>query len=201
VDIMRSAFDKLISWTGLALAAVLIAAGGLLVWANSYIDNQVHDQLSMQDITMPSGDALASLPEADQNALKPYAGSQLDTGPEAKAYADHYILVHMNEASDGQTYSQVSGQYVQMSDEQKASPEGQALGQLRQTLFMGNTLRGLLLYGSAFATMGTIAGIGAIIAFGGALILLVAFAFGLWHARRVEHTAERTAPAAVLQGA
>jgi hypothetical protein len=198
---MRSAFDKLISWTGLALAAVLIAAGGLLVWANSYIDNQVHDQLAMQDITMPSGDALASLPEADQNALKPYAGSQLDTGPEAKAYADHYILVHMNEASDGQTYSQVSGQYVQMSDEEKASPEGQALGQLRQTLFMGNTLRGLLLYGSAFATMGTIAGIGSIIAFGGALILLVAFAFGLWHARRVEHTAERTAPAGVLQGA
>jgi hypothetical protein len=198
---MRSAFDKLISWTGLILAAVLLVAGGLLFWANTFIGNQVHDQLTMQDITMPSGDALAGLPKEDADALKPYAGSPLDTGPEAKAYADHYILVHMNEASDGQTYSEVSGQYVTMTDEQKASPEGQALGQLRQTLFMGNTLRGLLLYGYAFATIGTIAGIAAIVSFGAAAILLVLFAFGLWHARRVEHTAERTAPAGVLQNA
>ena len=198
---MRSAFDKLISWAGLAIAAVLLAAGGLLLWANVFIGNQVHDQLSMQDITMPSGEALSSLPAADAKALAPYAGSALDTGPEAKAYADHYILVHMNEASNNQTYSEVSGQYVAMSDEQKASAEGQALGQLRQTLFMGTTLRGLLLYGYAFATMGTIAGIAAIVSFGAAALLLVLFAFGLWHARRVEHTAERTAPVGVLQGA
>jgi hypothetical protein len=198
---MRSVIDKLISWTGLVLAAFLLVTGGLLAWANSYIGGQVHDQLAMQDITMPSGDALTSLPKADAEALKPYAGSQMDTGAEAKAYANHYILVHMNEASDGQTYSEVSGQYVTMTDEQKASPEGQQLGQLRQTLFMGSTLRGLLLYGSAFATMGTIAGIGAIVAFGAGVILLVLVALGLWHARRVEHTAERTAPAGTLQTA
>ncbi len=198
---MRSAFDKLISWTGLALAAVALAAGVLLLWANSFIGNQVHDQLAMQDITMPSGEALTSLPQADQDALKPYAGSKLDSGPEAKAYANHYILVHMNEASNGQTYSQVSGQYVAMTDEQKASPDGQALGQLRQTLFMGDTLRGLLLYGSAFATMGTIAGYGSIIAFSGAAILLVLFGFGLWHARRVERPAELNVSAPVPQPA
>ncbi len=182
---MRSAFDKLISWTGLALAAVLLVAGGLLTWANSFIGDQVHDQLSMQGITMPEGDALASLPKADANALKPYAGSPLDTGPEAKAFANHYILVHMNEASKGQTYEEVSGQYVGMTDAQKASPEGQALGGLRQTLFMGNTLRGLLLYGYAFATIGTIAGIAAIAAFVGAAVLLLLFGLGLWHARRI----------------
>jgi hypothetical protein len=196
---MRSAFDKLISGAGLALAAVLIAAGGLLVWANTFIGNQVHDQLVMQDITMPSADAMASLPKADQNALKPYAGSVLDTGPEAKAYADHYILVHMNEASNNQTYSEVSGQFIALSDEQKASPEGQQLGQLRQTLFMGNTLRGLLLYGYAFATIGTIAGIAAFVSFGAGVLLLVLVALGFWHARRVEHTAERTVPAQVPQ--
>jgi hypothetical protein len=198
---MRSAFDKLISWTGLAMAAVLFIAGGLLLWANNFIDNQVHDQLVMQDITMPSGDALASLPKSDANVLEQYAGSTLDTGPEAKAFADHYILVHMNEASDGRTYEEVSGEYIGLSDEQKASPEGQALGQLRQTLFMGNTLRGLLLYGYAFATIGTIAGIAAIVSFVGGAVLLVLVALGLWHARRVEHTAERTAPAAVPQHA
>ena len=189
---MRSAFDKLISWTGLALAAVLLVAGGLLTWANTFIDNQVHDQLSMQGITMPEGEALSSLPEADAEALEQYAGSPLDTGPEAKAFADHYILVHMNSASDGRTYEEVSGEFIQLSDEEKASPDGQALGQLRQTLFMGDTLRGLLLYGYAFATIGTIAGIAAIVSFGGAALLLVLVALGLWHARRVEHPAERT---------
>src|SRR3954449_2810252 len=181
---MRSAFDKLISWTGLALAAVALAAGALLLWANSFIGNQVHDQLAMQDITMPSGEALTSLPQADQDALKPYAGSKLDTGPEAKAYADHYILVHMNEASNGQTYSEISGQYVAMTDEQKASPEGQQLAGLRQTLFMGSTLRGLLLYGYAFATMGTIAGIAAICSFIGAALMLLLAGIGFWHSRR-----------------
>ena len=188
---MRSAFDKLISFAGLALVAVLVTAGGLLVWANSFIGNQVHDQLVMQDITMPSGDALAGLPKADANALKPYAGSKLDTGPEAKAFADHYILVHMNEASDGRTYEEVSGQYIQLSDADKASPDGQALAGLRQTLFMGNTLRGLLLYGYAFATIGTIAGIAAFVSFGAGALLLVFVLLGLWHSRRVEHTAER----------
>ena len=198
---MRSAFDKLISWTGLALAAVLLVAGGLLTWANAFIGDQVHDQLSMQGITMPEGEALASLPKADANALKPYAGSKLDTGPEAKAFADHYILVHMNEASDGRTYEEVSGEFVQLSDEQKASEEGQALGELRQSLFMGNTLRGLLLYGYAFATIGTIAGIAAYVSFGAGAILLVLVALGLWHSRRVETPAERLVSGRVPQPA
>jgi hypothetical protein len=181
---MRSVFDKLISWTGVALAAVLLTAGGLLTWANHFVGNQVHDQLVMQGITMPSGKALDGLPKADAHALQKYAGSKLDTGPEAKAFADHYILVHMNEASNGRTYEDVSGQYVTMTDAQKASPDGQALGQLRQTLFMGDTLRGLLLYGYAFATIGTIAGIAAIVAFGAAALMVVFIGLGFWHARR-----------------
>jgi hypothetical protein len=198
---MRSALDKLVSWTGLALAAVLLIAGGLLTWASSFIGDQVHDQLVMQDITMPEGDALAGLPKADANALEKYAGSPLDTGPEAKAFSDHYILVHMNAASGGRTYEDVSGEYIRLTDEQKASEEGQALGGLRQTLFMGNTLRGLLLYGYAFATIGTIAGIAAYVSFGGAVLLLVLVALGLRHARRVEHTAERPVPGRVTQPA
>src|SRR5215211_6246961 len=186
---MRASFDKLISWTGVLLAVFLLVAGGLATYAYVYIGNEVETQLGMQDITMPEGEALQSLPPADQDALKPYAGSPMDTGPEAKAYADHYILVHMNAASDGQTYNEVSGQFVGMTDEQKASPEGQALGGLRQTLFMGNTLRGLLLYGYAFATIGTIAGYAAIAAFAGAVILLLLVGLGFWHSRRATTTA------------
>jgi hypothetical protein len=199
---MRSAFDKLISFTGLALVAVLITAGGLLLWANTFIGNQVHDQLSMQGITMPTAEATAEMSQADQDALAPYAGSKLDTGPEAKAFADHYILVHMNAASDGRTYEEVSGEFIQLSDADKATPDGQALGQLRQTLFMGDTLRGLLLYGYAFATIGTIAGIAAFVSFGAAGLLLVLVLLGFWHAGRTEeHTAERIVPARVAQHA
>ena len=50
---MRSTLDKLISGTGLLLAAVLIIAGGLLTWASSFVGDQVHNQLAMQNITMP----------------------------------------------------------------------------------------------------------------------------------------------------
>ncbi|MFL6133681.1 MAG: hypothetical protein ACJ72A_12795 [Nocardioidaceae bacterium] len=181
---MRSSFDKLISWTGVLLAALLLVAGGLLTWAYFFIGNEVESQLGIQGITMPEGEALESLPAADKAALEEYAGSPMDTGPEAKAYADHYILVHMNAASENRTYQEVSGEYQAMSDADKASPEGQALAGLRETLFQGNTLRGLLLYGYAFATMGTIAGIAAVGAYIGSVVLLVLGMLGMRHARR-----------------
>ena len=182
---MRAVLDKLISWTGLALAAVLLIAGGLLTWANTFIGDQVDQQLTQQGITMPEGEALASLPKSDATALEEYAGSELNTGPEAKAYADHYILAHMTAASDGRTYQEVSSEFLALDDEAKASEEGQALGGLRQTLFMGNTLRGLLLYGYAFATIGTIAGYAAIAAFVGGFVLLALALLGMRHARTV----------------
>ncbi len=188
---MRAVLDKLISWTGLALAAVLLVAGGLLTWANTFIGDQVDQQLTQQGITMPEGEALASLPKEDAAALEEYAGSELNTGPEAKAYADHYILAHMNAASDGRTYQEVSSEFLALDDEAKASEEGQALGGLRQTLFMGNTLRGLLLYGYAFATIGTIAGYAALAAFLGAFVLLALAQLGLRHARRTVKAEER----------
>jgi hypothetical protein len=188
---MRSTLDKLISGTGLLLAAVLIVAGGLLTWASSFVGNQVHDQLAMQDITMPAKADLET--KAQHEALDKYAGQKLTTGPQAKAFADQYILVHMNAASGGRTYEEVSGEYIALSDEAKASPEGQKLAGLRQTLFMGNTLRGLLLYGYAFATIGTIAGYAAIVSFVGAGLLLILGVIGLVHARRARDAAEAVA--------
>jgi hypothetical protein len=179
---MRATLDRLVSWTGLLLAGLLIIAGALLTWGSNFVGNQVHDQLAMQGITMPEKAALET--KAQHKALDKYAGQQLTTGPQAKAFADHYILVHMNAASQGRTYEDVSGEFIQLSDEQKASPDGQALGQLRQTLFMGDTLRGLLLYGYAFATIGTVAGYAAIVAFAGAALLLLLAGLGMWHAKR-----------------
>ena len=184
---MRATLDKLISWTGLLLAAVLLVAGGLLTWASSFIGGQVHDQLAMQDITMPAKAQLET--KAQHDALDKYAGQKMLTGPQAKAYADQYILVHMNAASGGKTYEEVSGEYIQLSDAEKASPEGQKLAGLRQTLFMGDTLRGLLLYAYAFATIGTIAGFAAIVSFVGAGVLVLLSVVGLVHAKRARESA------------
>ncbi|MBL8928620.1 MAG: hypothetical protein JNL54_00725 [Kineosporiaceae bacterium] len=179
---MRSTLDKLISWTGLVLAAVLVVAGGLLVWANSFISANVSEQLRDQQITMPAGEAL------DNPDIKPYleqyAGTPLDSGEKAKAYADHYILVHMNEQSQGRTYSQVSGEFMKLNSDPNADKAKVAeLGALRQSLFMGSTLRGMLLNAYAFGLMATVALWAAIAAFVGAAVLLGLGVLGLRHAR------------------
>jgi len=186
---MRATLDKLISGAGLLVAIVLLIGGGLLTWASTFIGDQVNTQFSEQHITMPTNDATSTLPKADQSALAKYAGQPLTTGSQAQAYANHYIAVHMSEASGGKTYSEVSGQYIgQCSDPKAAATKACTdLGSLRQTMFMGSTLRGLLLYGYAFATIGTIAGIGAIVAYVGAAFLFLLPGLGFWHSRRKGH--------------
>ncbi len=181
---MRSSFDKLISWTGIVVAAVLLVAGGLLVWASSFATTNVHDQLASQQITMPVAAALTT-PEMMAN-LTQYDGQELTTGAQAKAYADFYIQAHMDEQSNGRTYSQVSNEFMAAS---KADPTAQAtadLGQLRQSLFMGTTLRGMLLNAYAFATLGTIAMWAAIAAFIGSVVMFVLGGLGLRHAHSVQ---------------
>jgi hypothetical protein len=183
---MRATLDKLISGAGLLLAIILIVAGGLLTWASTFIGNQVHDQLAAQHVTMPVTAAFAELPAADQAALKPFAGQSLTTGPQAKAY----INAHLQGVAGGKTYSEVSGQYIgQCSDPKAAATEAcTTLAGQKATLFQGETLRGLLLYGYAFATMGTIAGIAAISAFVAAALMLLLVGLGFWHSRRAGNT-------------
>lgn len=179
----RKTFDGIVTAAGLVLALVLLVAGGLLSWASGYIGDQVTEQLSMQSITMPEKDALES--EAQHAALDEYAGQQMTDGDQAKAFADHYILEHMNASSEGRTYEEVSGEYMGLLQDPNADPEQvEHLGQLRQTLFMGNTLRGLLLNAYAFDTMGEIAGYAAIASFSGAAALLLLVALGFVHMRR-----------------
>ena len=180
---MRSTLDRLVSWLGLALALVLAVASGLCFWASSFVADQVHGQLAAQKITMPSG------PQLDDPKIKPYlekyAGQQLLTGPQAEAFANHYISVHMDKQSGGRTYEEVSGEYMKLVKDPTADKAKVAeLGQLRQSLFMGNTLRGLLLYGYAFATIGTIAGYAGWAAALGSLAMLALALLGLRHAKK-----------------
>jgi hypothetical protein len=184
---MRSTLDKVISWMGLALAALLLAGGGLLVWASNFINTSVTEQLSQQEITMPSGAAI------EDPLIKPYlsqyAGQKMTDGDQAKAYADHYIAVHMAKASGGSTYEAVSGKFIAMTKDTNADPaELKKLGDLRQTLFMGDTLRGLLLNAYAFGTMAKIAAYAAWAAFVGAVVMAGLALLGLRHAVRIAAT-------------
>src|ERR1700712_86900 len=93
---------------GLVVAAVLLIAGGLLTYGHSFVHNEVKTQLAAQQIFFPAkGSAALDVP-ATQPYLSKYAGKQLLNGPEAKAFADHYIAVHLNEAGGGKTYADLS---------------------------------------------------------------------------------------------
>lgn len=180
----RSALDQLVSWVGFALAAVLLVAGGLLAWASTFISSEVSSQLSAQKITMPKAAAYASFKAEDKAALEPFQGQQMTNGDQAKAFADHYILVHMNTSSNNKTYNEISGEYQTLSKDASADPaKVKALGDLRQTLFMGDTLRGMLLNAYAFGTMAKIAMIAAIGAFVGGIVLGVLGFLGLRHSK------------------
>jgi hypothetical protein len=185
----RKTIDRVVSSAGLLIAVVLLAAGGLMVWGHVYIDHQVHNQLAAQKIFFPPKGSPATA-GAQFAAMRKYAGQQLTTGAQAETYANHFIAVHLSEVAGGKTYAQVSAAAM-------AAPTNTTLKTEEATIFQGTTLRGLLLNAYAFGTIATIAGIGAIVSFVGAAILLVLSGIGFAHARQVRGAVE--APAAVAE--
>ncbi|HEX4727128.1 MAG TPA: hypothetical protein VH298_04990, partial [Jatrophihabitans sp.] len=122
------------SLIGLSLAALLVVAGALLSWAHTFVGNEVHSQLSAQQIYFPAkGSPAIAAPE--YQAVRKYAGQQLTTGAQAKAYADHFIANHLKEIGGGKTYAQLSAQA-------QANPADTKLAGTVQTMFRGETLRG-----------------------------------------------------------
>ena len=180
----RSTLDALLSIGGAVVTAVLLVAAGLLMWAGSFANTTVAQQLADQRITMPAGAAIAD-PQI-KPYLEQYAGQPMTTGAQAQAYADHFIKVHMNAASQGKTYGEVSADYTALTKNPNADPAGvKAAADLRQTMFMGDSLRGMLLNAYAFGTLGTIAIYAAIAAAVGALAMAVLTLLGWRHLRRV----------------
>jgi len=185
----RRTFDVIASSVGALLTILLILAGALLLWAYLFIDHEVHTQLAAQKIFFPAADsqAITSLPPADAAAMKKYAGQQMTTGAQAKTWADHYIAVHLKEVANGQTYSEVSAKAQQNPTDQKLQAQA-------DTLFKGETLRGLLLNAYAFWQVGQIAKWGAIVAFAAGAIMLVLTTLGFLHVRRTPPERELLTP-------
>jgi hypothetical protein len=178
----RRIFDLLVGVAGLFLALTLIMAGGLLTWAHNFIGNEVHTQLAAQQIYFPPANS-AAVAAPQFAAMRQYGGQQLTTGAQAEVYADHFIANHLLVIGGGKTYAQLSAEAI-------AQPKNAALAGKVQTVFQGETLRGLLLNAYAFGTMGTIAGIAAVAAFIAAAVMLILSGLGLMHARRTSPAAE-----------
>jgi len=188
----RRTFDKLVSFVGLGLAVLLFIFAGLLNFGAAFANDNVQTQLKNQNIAFPDE---AGLPANTKDQLLKWAGQQVVTGEMARDYSDLYILEHMNASATAvmgkpATYSEVSGVYMGLvrgasTDEAKIKQ----YGDLRQTLFMGNTLRGMLLQAYAFGTLGVIAGYAALASLLGGIALLVLAIAGLAHIRRTPEDA------------
>jgi hypothetical protein len=170
----------------------LLVLAGLLNWGATFAQDSVKSQLENQNISFPAADAM---PPSTKDQLSKWAGMQVTTGEMARDYSDLYIWEHMKGASKAgigreSTYSEVSGMYLGAAKGGKASPEEIGkLGELRQTLFMGNTLRGLLLEAYAFGTLGNIAAIAALASLAGGILLLLLSIAGIVHIRRTPEEA------------
>ena len=178
----RKTFDVLTSAVGLALAVIMLVAGGLLLWGHNFINNEVHNQLAAQKIVFPANNSPA-IKAPEFAAMHQYAGQLMTTGAQAEVYADHFIANHLKAIGGGLTYSQLSAKA-------QLQPKNAALAGQVATVFKGETLRGLLLNAYAFGTMGMLAGIAAIVAFAGGLVLLILSALGFAHERRAPAEAE-----------
>ena len=174
---------------GFALAAILLAAGGLLLWGSTYTHNMVHNQLAAQKIYFPPKAAFAH-PKAGTEitpsmvpSVSQYAGQQLVTGQQAQSYADNFIAVHITNMTGGKTYAQLSAASL-------AQPNNTKLAGEVATVFKGETLRSILLNAFGWWKVSQITYIAALTAFGLGGLTLLASLFGLTVKRHPEITHE-----------
>jgi hypothetical protein len=170
---------------GFALAAILLVAGGLLLWGSTYVHNTVQGQLAAQQIYFPPKAAFAH-PKAGTEitpsmipSVSQYAGQQLLTGQQAQSYADNFIAVHIANMTGGKTYAQLSAQAL-------ANPQDTKLAAEVNTVFKGEALRGMLLNAFGWWKVSQITYIASLIAFGLGGLTLLASLFGLTLGHRPE---------------
>ncbi|HEX2701108.1 MAG TPA: hypothetical protein VHM89_12980 [Acidimicrobiales bacterium] len=195
IALKRRTIDSVLIAFGGVLTAALVVAGALLTWGANFAGDYVGDELSSQNITFPPA---ADLREEGRTDLLKYAGRSVDTGPEAEAYAS-FIDGHLQKIAGGATYADLGAPEAAAKEAVKAATtkgsdqatiaglqgKADAITAQRNTLFKGETLRGLLLTAFAWATVGKIAGYAAFGAFLAGAAMLVLVLLGLRHHHKV----------------
>ena len=181
--------SHLVVIAGFALSAILLVAGGLLLWGSTYVHNTVQGQLAAQQIYFPPQAAFAH-PKAGTEitpsmipSVSQYAGQQLLTGQQAEAYADQFIAMHITNMTGDKTYAQLSSKAL-------ANPNDTKLAAQVATVFKGEALRSMLLNAFGWWKVSQITYIASLIAFGLGGLTLIASVFGLTLGRKDEITHE-----------
>jgi hypothetical protein len=199
VKVTRRTIDSVLISFGVLAAVVFAVAGALLTWGHNFAGNYVHNELSSQHISFPNAAELNKEGRAD---LVKFADHKVDTGKEAEGYAS-FINGHLQGIAAGATYADLgvpesaakadvkaavdAGKPQATIDELQAKADG--FTNQRNTLFKGETLRGLLLSAFAWSTVGMIAGIAAIGAFAAAALMALLSVLGIFHHRKTPKTA------------
>jgi hypothetical protein len=195
VALKRRTIDSVLIGFGAVITAALLVAGALLTWGANFADDYVGDELSSQNITFPPA---AALEEEGRDDLAKYGGEFVDTGKEAEAYAS-FINGHLAGIADGATYADLGTPEREAKAAVEAAKadgateaeiaelqaEADGISGQRNTLFKGETLRGLLLTAYAWATVGTIAGYAALGAFVAGGVMFVLVLLGMRHHHKV----------------
>ncbi len=189
----RRTLDIILSLGGLGLAVLLLIVGLVLTSNANFANSYVRDQLSRQQITFPD---LGELTEEERQSpcLRRYAGQQLTTGEQAECYANDFIGLHLRAVADGQTFAELGEPEMRLRAQvaQAEADNSPDLPQLReqlaqvsrqrQTLFQGETLRGLLLTSYGFSQFGVKAAQAATVAYIGSAVLFLLALAGFAHA-------------------
>lgn len=192
----RRTLDMVFVVGGLFLA-VLLGVLGLVMKANAdFAKDYVKDQLSAQRINFTPAEGLSE-EESKAACLVEYAGTTMDSGAKAECYANEYIALHMHESAvaagyEGETYASIGavqrtirGELTAATEAGQPTEEIQArldgVNGLRDSMFRGETLRGLLLTSYGFSVFGEKGEQVMTVAFIAALVLLLASIAGLIH--------------------
>jgi hypothetical protein len=204
----RRTLDILFSAGGLMLAVLLLVVGGVMTSNANFAKGYVKDQLSQQKITFKTAATLTA-EEKESACLVKYAGLPLTTGKQAECYANDFIGLHTASSADGRTYATqgdfITGLKTQLATAQKITPPDTGkvadlttqittATAARESLFKGETLRGLLLTSFGFSVFGVKGGQAATVAYMVAgLLALLSLAGGV-HAFRTAKTIAFAAP-------
>lgn len=189
----RRTLDVIISIAGVAIAALLVVGGLILTSNANFAKNYVADQLAQQNITFKPANALTE-EERKAPCLVEYAGKKLTTGKQAECYANEFIGLHLKSTADGQTYADLGNPQSELrakvAEAKKTNDPALAglqeqlseVSAQRDTVFKGETLRGLLLTTYGFSEFGTKAAQAATVAFLAAAVMALLAIAGFIHA-------------------